>query len=75
MLAQGQSSSAKRGGLAAVGIGLIFLKKKIVYTEAKRLYNTAIKQAGFVHLFLIFQEAEHIFQVHLVFMSTMAPVF
>ncbi|GAA8719286.1 hypothetical protein HpDR94a_14830 [Helicobacter pylori] len=28
MLAQGQSSSAKRGGLAAVSSGLIFLKKK-----------------------------------------------
>ena len=29
MLARGQSSSAKRGGLAAdVGSGLIFLKKK-----------------------------------------------
>ena len=28
MLAQGQSSSAKRGGLAAVSSGLLFLKKK-----------------------------------------------
>ena len=28
MLAQGQSSSAKRGGLAEVSSGLIFLKKK-----------------------------------------------
>ena len=28
MLAQGQSSSEKRGGLAAVSSGLIFLKKK-----------------------------------------------
>ena len=28
MLAQGQPSSAKRGGLAAVSSGLIFLKKK-----------------------------------------------
>ena len=28
MLAQGQSSSAKRGGLVAVSSGLIFLKKK-----------------------------------------------
>ena len=28
MLAQGQASSAKRGGLAAVSSGLIFLKKK-----------------------------------------------
>ena len=28
MLAQGQSSSAKRGGLAAVSSGLIFLKKQ-----------------------------------------------
>ena len=28
MLAQGQSSSAKRGGLAVVSSGLIFLKKK-----------------------------------------------
>ena len=28
MLAQGQSSSAERGGLAAVSSGLIFLKKQ-----------------------------------------------
>ena len=28
MLAQGQSPSAKRGGLAVVSSGLIFLKKK-----------------------------------------------
>ena len=28
MLAQGQSSSAQRGGLAGVSSGLIFLKKK-----------------------------------------------
>ena len=28
MLGQGQSSSAKRGGLAVVSSGLIFLKKK-----------------------------------------------
>ena len=28
MLAQGQSSSAKRGGLAAVSSGLIFLEKR-----------------------------------------------
>ena len=28
MLAQGQSSSAKKGGLAAISSGLIFLKKK-----------------------------------------------
>ena len=28
MLAQGQSSPAKRGGLAVVSSGLIFLKKK-----------------------------------------------
>ena len=28
MLAQGQSSSAKRGGLVAVSSGLIFLKKQ-----------------------------------------------
>ena len=34
MLAQGQSSSAKRGGLAVVSSGLIFQKKKflIVYS-------------------------------------------
>ena len=30
MLAQGQSSSAKKGGLAAVSSGLIFLKQKNV---------------------------------------------
>ena len=29
MLAQGQSSSAERGGLAAVSSGLIFLKKEM----------------------------------------------
>ena len=33
MLAQGQASSAKRGGLAAVSSGLVFLKKK----EKKKL--------------------------------------
>ena len=32
MLAQGQSSSAKRGGLAVVSSGLIFLKKKTTTT-------------------------------------------
>ena len=31
MLAQGQSSSAKRGGLAAVSSRLIFLKKKKIW--------------------------------------------
>ena len=41
MLAQGQPSSAKKGGLAAVSSGLIFLKKKkknleIVYTIKRR---------------------------------------
>ena len=33
MLAQGQSSSAKRGGLAAVSSGLIFLKKTRLWTR------------------------------------------
>ena len=35
MLAQGQSSSAKRGGLAVVSSGLIFLKKKKRKKEMK----------------------------------------
>ena len=35
MLAQGQPSSAKRGGLAVVSPGLIFLKKKKI-REGKR---------------------------------------
>ena len=34
MLAQGQSSSAKRGGLAVVSLGLIFLKKKKLIMNA-----------------------------------------
>ena len=38
MLAQGQSSSAKRGGLAIVSPGLIFLKKK---KEKKREIQNA----------------------------------
>ena len=43
MLAQGQSSSAKRGGLAAdVSSGLIFLKKKEKNDEReKRLQSNA----------------------------------
>ena len=40
MLAQGQSSSAKRGGLAAdVSSGLIFLKKKGKKKTSFRFYN------------------------------------
>ena len=31
MLTRGQSSSAKRGGLAVVSSGLIFLKKKEIW--------------------------------------------
>ena len=37
MLAQGQASSAKRGGLAVVSSGLISLKKK---KDLKSLYVT-----------------------------------
>ena len=37
MLAQGQSSTAKRGGLAAVSSGLIFLKKKKELIKQKLL--------------------------------------
>ena len=36
MLAQGQASSAKRGGLAVVSSGLIFLKKKRTPGEDSR---------------------------------------
>ena len=35
MLAQGQSSLAKRGGLATVSSGLIFLKKKKVKKKSR----------------------------------------
>ena len=37
MLAQGQPSSAKRGELAAVSLGLIFLKKKNSLDNSKGL--------------------------------------
>ena len=47
MLAQGQSSSAKRGGLAAVSSGLIFLQKK------KKKKKTTLKAVS-----LFFQDAE-----------------
>ena len=49
MLAQGQSSSAKRGGLAAVSSGLIFLRKKknttnkAEYGKYLHLYKKEIK--------------------------------
>ena len=36
MLAQGQSSSAKRGGLSAVSSGLIFLKKEKKSNSSKQ---------------------------------------
>ena len=41
MLAQGQSSSTKRGGLAVVSSGLIFLgkKKRENFKELNSLYN------------------------------------
>ena len=42
MLAQGQSSSAKRGGLAAVSSGLIFLKKKKVQAIGKQHSKTIV---------------------------------
>ena len=44
MLAQGPSSSAKRGGLAAVSSGLIFLKKKkLVIAYLKFSVNWAFR--------------------------------
>ena len=40
MLAQGQSSSAKRGGLAAdSGSGIIFLKKKMLQDRQLGFFN------------------------------------
>ena len=48
MLVQGQSSSAKRGGLTAVSSGLIILKKKQKKkkrVEDKDLVNTTKGQA------------------------------
>ena len=46
MLAQGQSSSAKRGGLAAVSSGLIFLKKKKKKTKihTSRILTSSVFQ-------------------------------
>ena len=41
MLAQGQSSSAKRWGLAVVSSGLIFLKKKINKKKEKEIEGEA----------------------------------
>ena len=42
MLAQGQSSSAKRGGLAAdVSSGRIFLKEKVVKAEFKSILHSS----------------------------------
>ena len=42
MLAQGQSSSAKRGGLAAVSSGLIVLKKNKGYPSIRRSRSTKL---------------------------------
>ena len=47
MLAQGQSSLAKRGGLAAVSSGLIFLKKKTKHV----IPNKNLKNAQNICLF------------------------
>ena len=47
MLAQGQSSSAKRGELAAdVSSGLIFLKKKKAYRQTNQGDKDSDKQKG-----------------------------
>ena len=52
MLAQGQSSSEKRGGLAAVSSGLIFLKKKrkdlpqVTGLGSSRAYRWKAKSCG-----------------------------
>ena len=43
MLAQGQSSSAKRGGLAAVISGLIFLKKEKNETHTVAYQTTDLR--------------------------------
>ena len=43
MLAQGQSSSAKRGGLTAVSSGLIFLKKKKEKQKDMKLHKEKIR--------------------------------
>ena len=46
MLAQGQSSSAKRGGLAVVSSRLIFLKKK------KKKVKSFLGSINFVYRFI-----------------------
>ena len=47
MLAQGQSSSAKRGGLAEVSSGLIFLKKeRKEKKEKKRIFSATEQEFG-----------------------------
>ena len=42
MLAQGQSSSTKRGGLAALSSGLIFLKKKKMQFHISSAYSLTV---------------------------------
>ena len=46
MLVQGQSSSAKRGGLAAVSSELTFLKTKKLKEIAKKTYIKVEKNKG-----------------------------
>ena len=43
MLAQGQSSSIKRGGLAVVSSGLIFLKKKKTQKNQGKWYHHIVE--------------------------------
>ena len=44
MLAQGQSSSAKRGELAAVSLGIIFLKKRTKIESVTFFQSTVWKE-------------------------------
>ena len=64
MLAQGQSSSAKRGGSAAdVSSGLIFLKKKMRERERKKViskYTTGLNMKGKIMMFLEDYKGEYL---------------
>ena len=61
MLAQGQSSSAKKGGLAVVSSGLIFLKKKKkLGAIAQSLLNHSGSRLGEEHFDVITVYFAHI---------------